>query len=570
MDKDRGIVSKSQSQLRWMILLLNCILMIGNYYCYDIPAALKTQMDDYMGNPGNFETLFSLLYTVYSIPNIFLPFFGGYFVDKFGVRLCLLLFVSLIAAGQVIFAFGLSIKSWPIMFVGRVVFGFGGESIAVANSSILADWFAGKEVAFAFGLNLSVARLGSVFNNLLSPVLADSAGVPFALWFGTILCASSVFCAMVVIPIDKGLEEKIAANKLAVEDSNLEVDLKRPRDEEDEDIEEEVKFKDVLSFPKPFWILVISCLVVYGCVLPFNNIASSLLLERDFFMEPPNKCVLTIPNECQSSSNPPIHCPSSDFYQPPLPINITIDDKYYAELTPDDIDCGDDDWSDGCAKEYCNRQSDGIKAAATVMSIPYIISACLSPVLGGFVDKFGMRAIIATLAPGCLVAVHLLMASTSVDPIGPMVGQGLAYSAFAAVIWPSVPLVVEKKFIGLGYGAITSIQNAGLACFPLIVAAIYKSSDDEYIPNVEFFFVALACLGVTVGILLNVYDVYHNNVFNSPGKPEDDAVYEALLGVEEDQGGRKHSAALDAPPRAVSKGSFSVQEEIYRARMKSS
>ena len=86
-----------------------------------------------------------------------------------------------------------------------------------------ADWFAGKEVAFAFGLNLSVARLGSVFNNLLSPVLADSAGVPFALWFGTILCASSVFCAMVVIPIDKGLEEKIAANKLAVEDSNLEV-----------------------------------------------------------------------------------------------------------------------------------------------------------------------------------------------------------------------------------------------------------------------------------------------------------------------------------------------------------
>ena len=27
----------------------------------------------------------------------------------------------------------------------------------------------GKELAFAFGLNLSVARLGSVMNNLLSP-----------------------------------------------------------------------------------------------------------------------------------------------------------------------------------------------------------------------------------------------------------------------------------------------------------------------------------------------------------------------------------------------------------------
>jgi hypothetical protein len=29
---------------------------------------------------------------------------------------------------------------------------------------------------------------------------------------------------------------------------------------------------------------------VYGCVLPFNNIASSLLLERDFFQEPPSEC----------------------------------------------------------------------------------------------------------------------------------------------------------------------------------------------------------------------------------------------------------------------------------------
>lgn len=95
------------------------------------------------------------------------------------------------------------------MFVGRIVYGFGGESISVANSSIMADWFAGKEVAFAFGLNLSVARLGSVFNNLLSPVLADSAGVPFALWFGTILCASSVVCAFLIAPIDKAMESKL-------------------------------------------------------------------------------------------------------------------------------------------------------------------------------------------------------------------------------------------------------------------------------------------------------------------------------------------------------------------------
>ena len=169
--------------------------------------------------------------------------------------------------------------------------------------------------------------------------------------------------------------------------------------------------------------------------------------------------------------------------------------------------------------------------ASFIMSIPYVISACLSPVLVGFVDRYGQRAVIATLAPLSLVVVHLLMAITDVSPIGPMVGQGIAYSAFAAVIWPSVPLVVEKRLTGLGYGVITAVQNAGLAGFPLVVATIY-SIDDEYIPKVEFFFVSLAVLGVVVGLYLNYYDWNHGGVFNNPTAKigdEDEDAYETLL-----------------------------------------
>jgi MFS family permease len=182
------------------------------------------------------------------------------------------------------------------------------------------------------------------------------------------------------------------------------------------------------------------------------------------------------PNECQLDGNIPVNCPSSKWYQPPLPYDITIDDVYYAELTDSDIDCGDDAWSDDgtCTYEYCKRQADGIQQASFVMSIPYVISACLSPVLGGFVDRWGQRAVIATLAPLSLVVVHLLMAVSEVSPIGPMVGQGIAYSAFAAVIWPSVPLVVEKRLTGLGYVrrnrriAVTSLMYDSLTSFHII------------------------------------------------------------------------------------------------------
>ena len=41
------------------------------------------------------------------------------------------------------------------------------------------------------------------------------------------------------------------------------------------------------SFPLVFWLVVVSCVSVYGVVVPFNNTASSFLLERDYFRDGP-------------------------------------------------------------------------------------------------------------------------------------------------------------------------------------------------------------------------------------------------------------------------------------------
>lgn len=63
-------LQKCTSPLRWVILVLACVMLIGSYYCYDIPAAIKTQLDDYMGNPSDYELKFGLLYTLYAAPNV--------------------------------------------------------------------------------------------------------------------------------------------------------------------------------------------------------------------------------------------------------------------------------------------------------------------------------------------------------------------------------------------------------------------------------------------------------------------------------------------------------------------
>ena len=48
------------------------------------------------------------------------------------------------------------------MVAGRAVVGLGAESQIVAVTTALARWFKGKELSFAFGINLTIARIASI------------------------------------------------------------------------------------------------------------------------------------------------------------------------------------------------------------------------------------------------------------------------------------------------------------------------------------------------------------------------------------------------------------------------
>jgi hypothetical protein len=71
MGESTVVKSKAESPMRWAILVLTCLIMIGNYYSYDNPAALKTQIKDYMGDDDNFEFNYNMLYTVLLCPQRF-------------------------------------------------------------------------------------------------------------------------------------------------------------------------------------------------------------------------------------------------------------------------------------------------------------------------------------------------------------------------------------------------------------------------------------------------------------------------------------------------------------------
>lgn len=94
------------------------------------------------------------------------------------------------------------------MMLGRFIFGLGGESMTVSQSAIVSAWFQGKELSFAFGVNLSVARIGSSINGPVETQVAASQSIGTALLVGFFICIFSLITAMLLVWIDAWAEKK--------------------------------------------------------------------------------------------------------------------------------------------------------------------------------------------------------------------------------------------------------------------------------------------------------------------------------------------------------------------------
>jgi MFS family permease len=187
-----------------------------------------------------------LLYSVYSLPNIILPFYGGYFVDKLGVRVGILVFTLVIAIGQAIFAFGVQINNFYIALLGRGIFGCGGESQGIAQNAIVFSWFTGKELAMSFGFTLSIAKLAGLLNDIIEPLLYNATdNLDFCFWLGFLICCASLVSAILLILLDKKRGRRIAESSAIIFKPDV------------------IKCSDVKTFGFCYWILCINFTFFY-------------------------------------------------------------------------------------------------------------------------------------------------------------------------------------------------------------------------------------------------------------------------------------------------------------------
>ncbi|XP_008307403.1 lysosomal dipeptide transporter MFSD1 isoform X2 [Cynoglossus semilaevis] len=253
---------------RVIVLVFMCFLGFGSYFCYDNPAALQTQVQkDLKVNTQSFMQL----YAWYSWPNVVLCFFGGFMIDRvFGIRLGTIIFSLFVCLGQVIFATGALVDQFWLMQAGRFVFGIGGESLAVAQNTYAVNWFKGKELNLVFGLQLSMARLGSTVNmNIMGWVyskVAQLVGSPghtalgVSLMLAALTCLFSLCCALALGFLDRRAEKILH--------------------KEQRGTGEVIKLTDVKDFPFPLWLIFIICVGYYVAIFPFIGLGQVFFIEK--------------------------------------------------------------------------------------------------------------------------------------------------------------------------------------------------------------------------------------------------------------------------------------------------
>jgi MFS family permease len=233
---------------RWLVLVIISLAMFSNYYVYDSIAPIADMLQD---NLGYSDANIGTLYSAYSIAAVIVLILGGIAIDRYGTVKSTIFFGGLCAVAAVVNALS---ADFTVMVTARFILGLGAEPLIVAITTALAKWFKGRELGFAFGINLTIARLGS-FAADWSPTWAEGA---YSSWQPPLIIAAIIGSLCLLAPLGYGALEVHANRKWGLGQAG-ETD--------------KFRLSDLFRFSRSFWFVVLLCVTFYSAIFPFRSFA---------------------------------------------------------------------------------------------------------------------------------------------------------------------------------------------------------------------------------------------------------------------------------------------------------
>ncbi len=179
-----------------------------------------------------------------------------------------------------------------------------------------------------------------------------------------------------------------------------------------------------------------------------------------------------------------------------------------------------------------------LKEAAAYFSYFPIGAMILTPFMGYFLDVKGKGATMMLYGAILLTISHLIFALVPSDifniPIAiiTIVILGTAFSLVPASMWPSLPKIVEDRYLGSAYGAIFWIQNIGLLAVPILIGWSLSASNPGMTEQIaagvegakynymvpELIFAGFGVLAMILAVVLKITDRKRGYGLDLPNK----------------------------------------------------
>jgi MFS family permease len=240
---------------RWLVLVFLSLAMFGNYYPYDAVAPVADLLSKQLGFT---DEQIGTLYSMYSVAAVLVLLAGGFIIDRYGTRRSITVFAVICLAAAGLTALSPDIR---VMIAGRFLLGIGAEPLIVAVTTALAKWFKGKELSFAFGVNLTIARLGSVAADN-SPTWART--LYDGGWQPPLVLAAGIAAIGVLGAVGYWIVESRAERRHRIGQQGA---------------TEKLVFRELYQFDRSYWYIVGLCVVFYSAVFPFRAFAIKYFIE---------------------------------------------------------------------------------------------------------------------------------------------------------------------------------------------------------------------------------------------------------------------------------------------------
>lgn len=146
-------------------------------------------------------------------------------------------------------------------------------------------------------------------------------------------------------------------------------------------------------------------------------------------------------------------------------------------------------------------------AASDIFSYFPIGAMLLTPLLGSFIDNKGKGASMLILGAILMFCCHLIFALVPPEyftkPVAytAIVILGVSFSLVPAALWPSVPKLVENRYLGSAYSVIFWIQNIGLLSFPIIIGYVLTATNVGITDPRNYNYTAAMLIFASLGVL---------------------------------------------------------------------